>query len=134
MKSNIKLWFIWTSFIFWRYGFWFVDKKWNVFSCLCCVLGYILMFRVFLWDSVSFLYVYIYIYIFIFMNMFKNIWLFLLFFFNFEMFEVSKTCFLLFWVQLKGWYALYRIEETELVCAISRKLIIGWFGGGHRGS
>ena len=32
----------------------------------------------------------------------------------------------LFFVQIKGWSALYRIEETKLVCAISRKLIFGW--------
>ena len=29
-------------------------------------------------------------------------------------FENSKTLFLLFLVQIKGWYALYRIEETKL--------------------
>ena len=34
--------------------------------------------------------------------------------------------FLLFVMQFKGWDGLYRIEETNLVCAISRKLVLGW--------
>ena len=37
----------------------------------------------------------------------------------------TKTCFLLFSIQINGWYAVFRIEETKLVCAISRKVIFG---------
>ena len=39
---------------------------------------------------------------------------------NFEMFELLKAWFLLSLVYNTGWYALYRIEQTKLVCAISR--------------
>ena len=35
----------------------------------------------------------------------------------------SDNMFLLFLIQVKGWHVVYRIEETKLVCAISRKLI-----------
>ena len=34
--------------------------------------------------------------------------------------------FLLFLVLIKGWYGLYRIEETKLVCVISREFCFGW--------
>ena len=59
---------------------------------------------------------YVYIYIYVLENM------------------VYRTClkrrtfenlFLLYLVQMKGWYAVYRIEETKLVCAISRTGIFG---------
>ena len=42
-----------------------------------------------------------------------------------DMFELLKTSFLSFVVQIKGRCALYRIEETKLVCAISRKCVFG---------
>ena len=47
---------------------------------------------------------------------------------KYEMFllEIIETIFFVILVQRKGWYALYLIEETKLVCAISRKYIIGW--------
>ena len=48
-----------------------------------------------------------------------------------DVFEKSKECFL--FVQNKGWYGLYRIEETKLVRALSRKVILGWFWGGIGG-
>ena len=36
----------------------------------------------------------------------------------------------------KGWYCVIRMQETKLVCAISRKLILGWkaYVFLHRGS
>ena len=39
--------------------------------------------------------------------------------------ELVKTCFLFFVMQVKGWGGPYRIEETKLVCAISRQLFWG---------
>ena len=39
------------------------------------------------------------------------------------LFLKSENMFSIFLVQFKGWYAVYRIEETELICAISKKLI-----------
>ena len=39
-------------------------------------------------------------------------------------FEILKTCVLLFVVQIRGWDGSYQIEETKLVCAISR--IFNW--------
>ena len=47
-------------------------------------------------------------------------------FFEYDMLDISKTYFLLFPLQIKGWYAFYRIEETKLVCTISRRCVIGW--------
>ena len=32
---------------------------------------------------------------------------------------------LLFSLQNKGWYGVFPIEENELVCAISRKFVVG---------
>ena len=43
--------------------------------------------------------------------------------FHLLVFRESKTCLLLFLVQVKGWDGLYRIEGTNLVCAISTKLV-----------
>ena len=43
-----------------------------------------------------------------------------------SIFEIMKTWFLLFLVQTGGWDGLWRIQETKLVCAISRKIIWGW--------
>ena len=40
--------------------------------------------------------------------------------------KVWKYLFLLSIVQIRGWYALYRIEDTKLVYAISRKCVFGW--------
>ena len=42
-----------------------------------------------------------------------------------EIVKVPKTCFLMFVVQIKGCYAVYRTEETKLVCAISMKCVFG---------
>ena len=40
--------------------------------------------------------------------------------------EISKTCSWLFLVQLEaGMVFTYRIDETKLVCAISRNLVFG---------
>ena len=41
-----------------------------------------------------------------------------------EMFDLLEICFLLFQVPIMGCYALYRIEETKLVCAVSRKTFL----------
>ena len=38
-------------------------------------------------------------------------------------FKIMKICFLLFLLHTLGWDGYYRIEETKLVCAITRKLI-----------
>ena len=40
-------------------------------------------------------------------------------------FSKSRKQVLGYVVQIEGWDVLYRIEETELVCAISRKLVFG---------
>ena len=101
-------------FFCWKYGVYFfffqkINKHWNVLPCYWCVLGYILMFCVFLWDSMS-------------LSVYMNIFVFE----NFEMFEIPKIYFLWFVVQIKSCDALFRIEETKLVCAVSRKLILGW--------
>ena len=56
IQSSIKRWFLWTVF-FENMDFrncWRLWRSWIAFSCCWCVLGYILMFWVFLWDSVSF--------------------------------------------------------------------------------
>ena len=36
-----------------------------------------------------------------------------------------ETCCLLYLVQIEGWDGLTRIEETKLVCAISKKFAFG---------
>ena len=46
-----------------------------------------------------------------------------LLFVTFEIVGFPKTCFLLSLMKIKGWGGPYRIEETKLVCAISRKLV-----------
>ena len=54
---------------------------------------------------------------------------------NISSVEISKTCFVLFLVQIRGWYALYRTEETNLVCIISRNMfLVEKQMGGMRGS
>ena len=45
----------------------------------------------------------------------------------------NENMFLLFLIQIKGCYALDRIKETKLVCAISRKLMFGLFCFGALG-
>ena len=40
--------------------------------------------------------------------------------------EKNKVVFLLFLVQTNVLYGVIRIEETKLVCAISRKIMFGW--------
>ena len=40
--------------------------------------------------------------------------------------RIPENIFLLLLVQIKGWDGPYRIEETELACAISRKCVFGW--------
>ena len=57
-------------------------------------------------------------------------WTFSFSFLDFQAFDFPKICFLLFFlVQVRGWDGLYRIDETKLACAISRKLTFGWFWG-----
>ncbi len=48
----------------------------------------------------------------------------LLFFDCFDIFGFSKTCLLLCLIQSKGLDGLDRVEETKLVCAISRKCVV----------
>ena len=40
--------------------------------------------------------------------------------------QVLERCeyIFLFFVQLKGWYGVLRIEEAKIVCAISRKILL----------
>ena len=41
-----------------------------------------------------------------------------------KLLNIRKHVFVIL-IQNKGWYGVCRIEETKLVCAISRKLIFG---------
>ena len=67
---------------------------------------------------VTHIYIYVYIYYFFFKGYFLNTK-------AKERFEMLEPCFFVIVVQVKGGCAVYRIEETKLVCAISRKFVLG---------
>ena len=100
-------------FAFWKYAFLFFDKcKFDhEMSCLCCVLGYILMFWMFLWDSVSFS---------VYMNIFKNIYLF---FRTFEMFGSSKAYCLIF--SFRKWFQMVPPPILIPIPSVSKHLLPG---------